>query len=199
MARKNRKSKWRSLLDYFTTGLLVALLAATAAWFESNNAVLISAAPRVVDGDSLEMNGEKIRLVGIDAPELNQICQISQVDYSCGQRARDYLRSLIRNVEKVDCVGEGDDKYGRLLAECFAGKISLNAKMVRDGWAISYGGFGWVERTARKEKLGLWAGEFDNPSDWRAKTGGLVEIQSGAFLRGIWRRAKALFAASGEK
>lgn len=180
------------------TVIFVAILAFSAAWFERNNATQISSKARVVDGDSLELKGQKVRLVGIDAPELNQICQNNQGDYSCGQKARDHLRYLINNAEKVDCLGEGDDKYGRLLAECFIGDMSLNSQMVQDGWAISYGGFDWTERAARKQKIGLWAGTFDDPSAWRAKTGGLAENQSGAILRQLWRRVGAWFNSLGE-
>lgn len=197
MARYNRNSKRNSLLDYLATAVFVAMLTASVAWIDRNNSTHISAVARVVDGDSLEMDGQKIRLVGIDAPELNQICQVNQADYSCGQKARNHLRSLIGDSEKIDCAGEGNDKYNRLLAECFVGKLSLNAEMVKNGWAVSYGEFGWIERRARKEKLGLWAGEFDDPSDWRARTGGLAEIQSGAVLRGIWRWTMAWFASGG--
>lgn len=199
MARYKKKSKFRSVFDFLATIIFVAILAVSAAWLERNNATKIMAKARVVDGDSLEVNGQKIRLVGIDAPEFNQICQNNDRDYSCGVEARNHLRLLIGDSEKVECLGEGDDKYGRLLAECFVGELSLNLAMVKDGWAISYGGFGWIERGARQEKLGLWAGEFDNPSDWRARTGGLAEIQSGAVLRGIWRRTIAWFASVGEK
>lgn len=193
MVRYNRKTKRRSLLDFFGAAAFVAILVVSVAWLERNNATEISAAARIVDGDSLEMNSQKVRLVGIDAPELNQVCQVDQVDYLCGKKARDHLHSLIADRETVHCVGEGNDKYGRLLAECFIGELSLNLQMVRDGWAISYGGFGWVERKARNEMRGLWAGEFDDPSDWRTKTGGLLEIQSGALLRGIWRWTMSWF------
>lgn len=199
MARRYKKSKRRSFFDYLATILFVCMVAFSAAWLERNNATEVLAPARVVDGDSLELDGQRVRLVGIDAPELNQICQGQQGDYSCGVKARDHLRTLIGNSTQIKCVGEGDDKYGRLLAECFVGETSLNSTMVRDGWAISYGGFGWIERTAQKEKLGLWAGNFDNPSDWRAKTGGLVENQSGVVLRRVWRRAKAWFASVGEE
>lgn len=199
MARRNKKTIRRTIFDLLGTIIFVGILAVASAWLDRNNATEISATARVVDGDSLEMNGQKVRLVGIDAPELNQICKNTSGDFSCGITARDHLRAILKSTENIDCVGEGEDKYGRLLAECFAGETSLNSTMVSDGWAISYGGFGWAERNARKEKIGLWAGEFDNPSDWRAKSGGFAEIQSGAILRGIWRRTMALFAGVGEK
>lgn len=198
MVPRRQISRRRSIWDFLLTVLFVGILAISTAWLDRHNAEEISAVARVVDGDSLEMDDRKIRLVGIDAPELNQICQNKQGDFSCGIKAREHLRSLVGHNNPVECVAEGDDKYGRLLAECFVGGASLNATMVEDGWAISYGGFAWVERTARKEQRGLWAGEFDNPSDWRAKTGGLAEIQTGAILRGIWRQIETWFAALGE-
>lgn len=188
MARRSGKSKLRRLVDYLVTAVVVLALAVGVVWLEQMNAETISAPARVIDGDSLVLDGFKVRLVGIDAPELDQFCQAGEGAYPCGRRAREHLQALVGIEASVACRSEGEDKYGRMLAECFSGSLSLNAQMVRDGWAVSYGDFLWLEREARKAKRGVWIGEFERPDQWRIKAGGLVETHDGALIRRIWRR-----------
>lgn len=122
---------------------------------------------RVVDGDSLEIKGEKIRLKGIDAPEGQQKCQKNGVDWACGREATRALRQLIKGRDVV-CKGAEYDRYQRLLGYCSAGSVDLNKSMVQEGWALSFGGdFLAEERLASQQKKGLWAGQFERPQDWR--------------------------------
>lgn len=181
----------RSFKRYFVSFVTVAILAFLVAWLEHVNAERFDGVPRVVDGDSLQMGEEKVRLVGIDAPELRQVCQKEAKDYRCGAVAREHLQSLVQG--QVECVSEGTDKYGRTLAECFSGDKSLNAQMVLAGWAVAYGGYGWQEAQARLGGRGLWAGDFDMPQEWRIIHGELSDIGNGAFWRGSWRRISNYF------
>lgn len=129
------------------------------------------AAFRVVDGDTVELNGQKIRLVGIDAPEDGQTCldAAGQV-YDCGDTATRALQMLSTG-RNIICVGEERDRYERRLATCFADGNNLNAAMVRLGHALAYRTYSRLfvrdEDAARQASRGLWAGVFDEPWAYR--------------------------------
>jgi endonuclease YncB( thermonuclease family) len=124
-----------------------------------------------IDGDSLRNGDSDIRLYGIDAPELHQHCRDAHGrDYPCGHEARRALADLVADRE-LSCVVEDTDRYGRSVAQCAAGDIDINAEMVRQGWAIAFRrhslDYVSFEAAARREKLGLWRGSFEDPSAWR--------------------------------
>jgi endonuclease YncB( thermonuclease family) len=127
---------------------------------------------KVLDGDSLELGGERIRLEGIDAPEFDQKCAGGTV--ACGQEARKRLRELAGS-NRLICKGWQRDKYDRLLAVCEADGKELNREMVRSGWAIAYGAYAAEERAARDAMLGLWAGDFEKPQDFRRTKGDVLD------------------------
>ena len=125
----------------------------------------------VIDGDSLRLGQTRIRLYGIDAPELSQTCKdASGQPYACGKKARQYLKRLIGR-QTVTCRTVQYDRYGRAVSLCTAGKRELNLEMVKAGWAIAYlrhsHDYANVERTARKARRGIWQGHFTLPQDWR--------------------------------
>lgn len=128
---------------------------------------------KVVDGDSLEVRGQRIRLFGIDAPEGRQECRnASGQPYACGDVARDALSDLIGR-SSVLCERRDTDRYGRWVSDCFVGSVNLNQALVRQGHAVAYARYTkkYVadEAHARSEKLGLWSGQFERPSKWRAQ------------------------------
>lgn len=135
---------------------------------------------RIADGDSLELAGERIRLRGIDAPELRQTCRRAGVDYGCGREAREALTVLVAGRD-ISCEGWERDRYGRLLAVCSAGATELNGELVAQGWAVSYGDYAQEEAEARAGRRGLWAGEFERPRDWRVSHGALDESPHDVF------------------
>ncbi len=142
----------------------------------------------VHDGDTLSLGGTRIRLRGIDAPELDQICAGPDGRYPCGRRARDELNRLVAG-GPVICRGWEEDRYARLLAVCVAGEADLNEAMVAGGWAVAYGDYGSVEAEARAQGRGLWAGTFDQPGDWRRRRGGMVESKHDLLSRLVsWLR-----------
>ena len=128
----------------------------------------VSGAGRPIDGDSLWVGGEEVRLEGIDAPEGRQTCRRGGESWACGDEAHRELGRAIDG-ETVSCHVSRRDAYGRLLARCTAGGRDLNATMVRTGMAVAYGDYGAQEAQARSSRRGLWAGEFDVPSKWRAE------------------------------
>lgn len=130
----------------------------------------VRGAARVIDGDSLYVGGDEVRLKGIDAPEGRQTCLRDGRDWDCGNAARDALRRLISK-DVVVCRGVERDKHGRVLAYCTAGGRDLNAGMVFQGMAVAYGGYNREEAEARANKRGLWSSQFETPRDWRHERG----------------------------
>ncbi len=129
---------------------------------------------KIVDGDSLEIAGERIRLFGIDAPEGRQQCRDAKgADYACGREAARALTSLIGG-RTVTCRMVTHDQYQRDVATCAVEGQDLGDAMVRSGHARDYprhsrGRYAAAERDAREARRGLWAGEFENPGAWRKR------------------------------
>jgi endonuclease YncB( thermonuclease family) len=152
--------------------LLACLLGVYAymRWNAEPQAAIIGKA-WVVDGDTIEISGTRIRLEGIDAPELDQICtKPDGKTWACGRAALGELRAHIHDQE-LTCNGRALDRYRRVLAVCALPDGSdINAWMVQQGWAVAYG-FARVyeseQENAAQAKRGLWAGTFVPPSQWR--------------------------------
>ena len=125
---------------------------------------------RVVDGDTIHLNGEKIRFTGIDTPELKQTCIKEGVNDPCGVTAKEILIEKIGD-NKVECISEGKDQYKRTLAECFVNDESLSSYLVRSGYAFAYRKYSKKfiedENYAKVNKLGMWQTEFQFPWKFR--------------------------------
>lgn len=131
----------------------------------------VSGMARAIDGDTLDVNGVRVRLEGIDAPELGQTCARPWFgSWPCGQQAADHLARLVRDRE-VSCVSRGTDVYGRMLAECTTAGLAINANMVRSGlaWAfVRYStAYSGIEAEARAMKLGVWQGRSQPAWEYR--------------------------------
>jgi endonuclease YncB( thermonuclease family) len=126
----------------------------------------------VIDGDTLEIRGRRVRLHGIDAPESDQLCSLDGGRYRCGQKAAFALTGLIGR-RTVSCARRDTDRYGRAVAVCSAGGQDLGGWMVRHGHALAYRRYSRdyvdAEEAAAAEKLGIWAGAFEAPWDWRRR------------------------------
>ena len=125
---------------------------------------------KIVDGDTIYLNGEKIRFTGIDTPELKQTCIKDGVENSCGVTAKQILINKIGN-NTVECISEGKDKYKRILAECFVNNESLSSYLVRSGYAFAYRRYSKKfildEDYAKGKQVGMWSMEFEYPWDYR--------------------------------
>ena len=125
---------------------------------------------RVVDGDTIHLDGEKIRFTGIDTPELKQTCIKEDVNNSCGLTAKQILIDKIVD-NKVKCISEGKDQYKRTLAECFVNNESLSSYLVRSGYAFAYRRYSKKfiidENFAKNKQAGMWSMEFEYPWDFR--------------------------------
>ena len=125
---------------------------------------------RVVDGDTLDVGGVRIRLHGIDAPETAQNCRAGGRLWSCGREAG---RALVRRIggRPVACEERDRDLYGRVVAVCRTSGSDLNAWMVAEGWAFAYRRYSHAyvaeESRARSAQRGIWRGEVVAPWEWR--------------------------------
>ena len=126
----------------------------------------------VIDGDTIVVAGERIRLHGIDAPEMDQTFWCRDQELMCGAMALAALEALTAGV-RVRCEVIEQDCYGRSVAKCYSPNgIDICRRMVSSGWALAYRRYSTdyvdAEKAARKAKRGLWRGTFSNPWDWRA-------------------------------
>ena len=125
---------------------------------------------KIIDGDTIHLNGEKIRFSGIDTPEIKQTCAKNNEIIKCGILARELLIKIIAN-NKINCIREGKDQYKRTLAECFVNDLSLSSYLVKNGYAFAYRKYSKKfiadEEFAKSNKLGIWSMKFEYPWDWR--------------------------------
>lgn len=127
---------------------------------------------RVIDGDTIVVAGERVRLHGIDAPELDQTFWWRGNQIACGTMALAALEALTAGV-KVRCEAVERDRHGRLVAKCFSPNgIDIGRRLVLAGWALAYRRYSTdyvdAEDAARKAKRGMWRGAFMKPWEWRA-------------------------------
>ena len=142
----------------------------------------ISGTAIVTDGDSIKINNKKIRLVGIDAPELKQTCKHGVTEYPCGKMSKEWLNLLVEDFQ-ITCSYSEKDRYKRILGVCYIGNINsvafkkkvksleLNSMMVKSGNAVAYRKYSDAyiedEEFAKINKRGIWIGKFEMPWDWR--------------------------------
>nr|WP_284739491.1 thermonuclease family protein [Rhizobium sp. CG5] len=148
--------------------LVLALL--IIAKLDKDNEVRVSGAFDVVDGDTLSSGGGRLRLSGIDAPELTQLCGDESRHWPCGQSSRRALSALMGSAA-VTCSGTARDRYDRLLVVCRSAATDINAQMVLTGMAVAYGAYQAEERMARDGQAGLWSGAFERPDEFRRRQG----------------------------
>ncbi len=124
----------------------------------------------VIDGDTIEVHGQRIRLHGIDAPESRQLCRLDGKPWQCGKDAANALAKKIAR-RPVTCEDLGRDRYKRIIARCTAAGEDLEKWMVVNGWALAYRRYSLdytgQEAEARAARRGIWAGEFVKPWEWR--------------------------------
>ena len=138
----------------------------------------------VIDGDSLREGTTEIRLYGIDAPEYRQTCLDEfRKSYACGKRAAEELRGLVAQGD-VACRSLDVDRYGRAVSSCKVGGTDIARAMVERGWAVAFTQYGTdyvsAEIQAHKAMRGLWAGDFEPPSDYRKRMHNVQSNVAGA-------------------
>ena len=146
---------------------------ASSAASESDPTQLTSRRAQAVTGDTLRIGSTLIVLAGIEAPETGQSCRRASGRWRCGTAARDALARLIRG-RSVSCEITGELKGGIKTGACATGDADLAEKLVEDGMVFAASSFflnhyARIERKARAEKNGLWAGEAERPQEWRER------------------------------
>lgn len=136
------------------------------------NAKNIIGKAKVIDGDTININSKKIRMHGIDAPEIKQNCTIKKKEWACGKQSAFELKKIINN-QITECKVTDIDIYNRYLAICLVNGININKMMVKKGWALAYRFYSKdyivEEKYAREYKLGIWIGKFEEPYLYRKK------------------------------
>ena len=135
-------------------------------------AKIIIGKAKIIDGDTIHINQNKIRLHGIDAPERSQQCTYRSQNWLCGKQSTLELKKIINN-QIIKCQILNVDKYKRYVANCYINNLNINQIMVKKGWAIAYRFYSkdYVddENYARENKSGIWKGEFEYPYRFRKK------------------------------
>jgi len=155
----------------FLSAALLPVMAIALTIPETGEPAVIAGPGHVVDGDTLDVGHTRIRLEGIDAPEMAQTCQTATGEsWDCGRKAAALLRTLAEQRD-LACDRTGVDKYRRTLAVCYEDGVNVNEAMVRAGlaWAfIKYSTeFASVEAEAKARKIGVWQGPAEAPWDFR--------------------------------
>ncbi|WP_287106234.1 thermonuclease family protein [Mesorhizobium sp.] len=165
----------------------------------------------VIDGDTIEIAGQRIRFNGIDAPESRQHCDDAKgFEYPCGRRAAHALDKFLATSRPLHCSFVGRDPYGRLVGNCDrADGRSVQKWLVEQGYALDWprysnGAFAPEQATAKAAHRGLWQGRFDQPWDWRATNADNVEAVSEqstglGLLGGLTCNIKGNVSSSGER
>lgn len=167
-------------------------------------AVSLTGTARVVDGDTIEISGQTLRLIGIDAPELAQPCQRAGKPWACGTWSRDALRARLKGRD-LSCSGRDQDRYGRWLVTCRLGGQDLGQDLVRNGIAFAYRRYSSLyipdEALAEGESRGLWSGTTETPEDYRhADTEIDIDPGQGCALKGnVSSGGTRIFHSPGQK
>jgi endonuclease YncB( thermonuclease family) len=150
--------------------LAVAAIALSLAWFD-RTPVEISGHAQAIDGDTLRVGRQRVRLVRLDAPELDQTCVGTDgAQWACGTAARSFLAGLLKR-DEARCLRSGWDAYGRSLATCGLDGEDVGAQIVTAGWAVADFGYAAEEAAARAARVGIWSGSFIAPAEWRRAHG----------------------------
>ena len=130
-----------------------------------------SSSLKIIDGDTIILNSEKIRFYGIDTPEIKQTCTDNYGHtYTCGVKAKLELKKIIGS-KKVSCIKKTKDRYKRSISIFYVDKNDINSLMVMRGWALAYRKYSkkYVkdEAIAKLNNAGMWSGKFIAPWKWR--------------------------------
>ena len=167
----NRIGRKAGALFILAPIILIPAIARAVTGPGSDQPAVVTGLGRIVDGDTLDVGQTRVRLEGIDAPELAQTCQTATGEsWACGKASADFLRTMAQQRD-LACDRTGTDKYRRTLAMCFEDGININEAMVRAGMAWAFVRYSKeyvaVEADARARKVGVWQGAAEAPWDFR--------------------------------
>jgi endonuclease YncB( thermonuclease family) len=154
-------------MSRFAAALVVLLIPSLA------HAADVSGVPKIREADSIQIGNSRIRLSGIDAPSVDQLCLNTKGErWTCGVAAREELIKHVENKSWTCHLGQ-TDRRGRALARCEVDGEDIQKWLVRSGWALSFARFSHDyeadEKEAREARAGMWQGAFIAPWDWRVR------------------------------
>jgi len=161
------------MIKKFISILLLSALSINA---QSDAPKEIKGKPRAIDGKTLIINGQKLQLYGVDAPEFDQMCQKKETrqPFQCGVISAHKLKRMVDHVPEVTCTEKGYTSKGILLASCYDGKIDINEQIILRGWAIvdenaSVPKYKRIEQYVKFDTVNevIWQDDFINPWEWR--------------------------------
>lgn len=159
---------------------------------------------RVIDGDTIDLAGQRIRLFGIDAPEKGQICDERGQVRDCGAWSAMMLQQAIASFD-VQCSTVDRDRYGRLVSICTANGVDLGAVMVQNGAATAYTRYSRRyakdEQGAKARGLGIWAGKMVAPETYRHPAPATPAVETGdcAIKGNIGTSGKHIYHLPGQR
>jgi endonuclease YncB( thermonuclease family) len=161
--------KGRQLIKSLLIATLL-LAAATASALDRERDRAIGPAS-VIDADTIEIHGQRIRIHGVDAPEGRQSCLTPEnTPWRCGQRGAQALSNFL-GAATVSCERLDTDRYGRMVGRCSVREQDVGAWLVAAGWAMAYVKYSkeyvGAEKSARDARLGIWQGTVQPPWEWR--------------------------------
>lgn len=178
--RRRRGPTWLlvALLAVTTAGAMLASdpedggRTATAEAETSTGADRLDGVARVIDGDTLDIGGVRVRLHGVDAFERGQVCDLPTGGWPCGAAATTAMRSRAEG-RRLVCEVRDTDRYGRKVSRCEREGVDVARALVEDGLALAYRRYSAdyvaAENAARARRAGAWAGSFDRPEQWRRR------------------------------
>lgn len=178
--RRRRGPTWLlvALLAVTTAGAMLASdpedggRTATAEAETSTGADQLDGVARVIDGDTLDVGGVRIRLHGVDAFERGQVCDLPTGGWPCGAAATTAMKSRAEG-RRLVCEVRDTDRYGRKVSRCERDGVDVARALVDDGLALAYRRYSAdyvaAENAARARRAGAWAGSFDRPEQWRRR------------------------------
>lgn len=186
----------KTLMDGLFLGAFLVLASLIVAKIDLNGDTRINGPFYVIDGDTLAAGAERLRLIGIDAPEADQPCGGPEKGiWACGDDARKTLSTFAASLDAY-CSGSSRDRYGRVLVRCSLAETNINAELVRRGMAVASGDYHAEETAARNDGRGIWSGSFDTPRAWRTAKGAAAEDDGsaggGSVVNMIFERLKGM-------
>jgi endonuclease YncB( thermonuclease family) len=153
--------------------LLLAQLATPNSVMAKNATTEIAGRASVIDGDTIEIQSQRIRIHGIDAPESRQECTVNGKAWRCGQQSALALSAWIA-ASVVTCQQTAVDRYKRIVARCSVRGEDLARWSVSQGWALDWpqysgGAYSDAQERAKAAGVGMWRGTFVEPWIWRQK------------------------------
>ncbi len=181
-----RRRGFRNPLGAVVTLVAIGIIAVVVALLLPPEPALTGRAS-AVDGDTLRIGNARIRLLGLDAVELDQTCtNAAGAEWPCGREVRSFLAKL-SDAGTTICAADGRDRYRRVLAHCSTNGADLGEQLVRAGWAVAELEYGLALAEARLNRRGIWSGHFDDPAEWR-RTHGAETFDLWAWLLGLLGR-----------